>query len=154
MTLKTRGWGTAWVVAMGALGGRVASPSRAATPEDEVAPLRDAAVAAIARARAGARAAANAELLREVTLPSIERLVEDADSRRGSITVPARDWDFVHGTLETARAYADRVAAGEDPYRTATGTLVKAYGPTGTGRSSPTRSMCREVTTRARAGRW
>ena len=30
-------------------------------------------------------------------------------------------------TLATARAYAERVAKGDDPYRTATGELVKAY---------------------------
>ncbi|HVV52574.1 MAG TPA: prolyl oligopeptidase family serine peptidase, partial [Polyangia bacterium] len=61
------------------------------------------------------------------TLPSIERLVEDADLRRASITKPARDQAFVRDTLATARAYADRVAKGDDPYRSATGELVKAY---------------------------
>jgi poly(3-hydroxybutyrate) depolymerase len=102
------------------------SPSTASRPA-EVTPLREAAVAAIARARAHLGTAARAEILREVTLPSLERLVEDADLRAASITAPARDWDFVRGNLETARAFADRVAAGEDPYRTATGELVKAY---------------------------
>jgi dienelactone hydrolase len=111
--------------------GRATKPTAAApsaspqTPEQQVAPLRQAAVAAIARARS--RAAPNAAVVREVTLPSIERLVEDADRRRASITVPARDWAFVRRSLETARAFADRVAAGEDPYRTVTGLVVKAY---------------------------
>jgi len=127
-------WAAAGVVATVAtlaLGGPTAlaaEPTGAAPPADEVPALRGAAVAAIARARAKvAGAAANPEILREVTLPSIERLVEDADLRRASITVPARDRDFVRKSLETARAFADRVAAGEDPYRTATGEMVKAY---------------------------
>ena len=33
----------------------------------------------------------------------------------------------MRANLEIARAYADRVAAGDDPYRTATGMIVKAY---------------------------
>jgi pimeloyl-ACP methyl ester carboxylesterase len=74
-----------------------------------------------------ARARAATPVLREITLPSIERLIQDADLRAGSITVPERDQAFVRRTLETARAYADRVAAGEDPYRAATGMMVKAY---------------------------
>ncbi|HMC93131.1 MAG TPA: prolyl oligopeptidase family serine peptidase, partial [Polyangia bacterium] len=127
-------WAAAGVVATVAtlaLGGPTAlaaEPTGAASPADEVPALLGAAVAAIARARAKvAGAAANPEILREVTLPSIERLVEDADLRRASITVPARDREFVRKSLETARAFADRVAAGEDPYRTATGEMVKAY---------------------------
>jgi predicted esterase len=97
--------------------------------------LRAGALAAIARARAklgsGAGKAAAADdllrVLREVSLPSIERLVEDADLRAAHVTVPARDAAFVRQSLETARAFADRVAAGEDPYRSATGEVVKAY---------------------------
>ena len=84
-----------------------------------------AANAAIAKARD--RAGKASAVVREVTLPSIERLVEDATLRRAAITVPARDLAFVRGNLATARAYAERVAAGEDPYRTATGVMVKAY---------------------------
>jgi poly(3-hydroxybutyrate) depolymerase len=124
-------WAAAGAIAAFAVGGhgaRGAETAGTAPPPDEVAALREAAVAAIARARAHvARAAANADVMREVTLPSIERLVEDADLRRASITVPARDRDFVRRSLETARSFADRVAAGEDPYRTATGEMVKAY---------------------------
>ena len=91
--------------------------------EADVDTLRAAALQAIARARA----AGGSEVVREVTLPSIERLVADAELRRASITKPARDEAFVRDTLATARAYADRVAKGDDPYRTATGELVKAY---------------------------
>ena len=91
--------------------------------EADVDTLRAAALQAIARARA----AGGSEVVREVTLPSIERLVADAELRRASITKPARDEAFVRDTLVTARAYADRVAKGDDPYRTATGELVKAY---------------------------
>jgi poly(3-hydroxybutyrate) depolymerase len=98
-------------------------PARRARGESDVEALRAAALAAIAKARAAART----EVLREVTLPSIERLVEDADLRRASVTKPARDNAFVRDTLATARSYAERVAKGDDPYRTATGELVKAY---------------------------
>ena len=91
--------------------------------EADVDLLRAAALTAIARARA----AGGSDVVREVTLPSIERLVADADLRRASITKPARDEAFVRDTLATARAYAERVAKGDDPYRTATGELVKAY---------------------------
>jgi poly(3-hydroxybutyrate) depolymerase len=91
--------------------------------EADIDALRASALGAIARARA----AGGSEIVREVTLPSIERLVADADLRRASITKPARDEAFVRDTLATARAYAERVARGDDPYRTATGELVKAY---------------------------
>jgi predicted esterase len=134
MKPPARTWGVrlgpASLVAMVALGLRSAETSRAETSRaetspDELEPLRQAALAAVARARA--RANARAEVVREVTLPSIERLIEDAELRRASITVPARDRDFVRRSLGTARDYAERVAAGDDPYRTATGAMVKAY---------------------------
>ena len=97
--------------------------------------MREAALAAVARARAklgsaGGEAGAADEprqVLREISLPSIERLIEDADLRAAHVTVPERDAAFVRQSLETARAFADRVAAGQDPYRTATGEVVKAY---------------------------
>jgi acetyl esterase/lipase len=88
--------------------------------------LRGAALTAIARARAAAEKSGS-QVLRDVTLPSIERLVEDADLRRANVTVADRDEAFVRESLKTARAYADRVAAGDDPYRKATGVMVKAY---------------------------
>ncbi len=116
------------MLAFGELAARGTERAGAAPATGEVATLREEAVAAIARARLrAARAAANAEVLREVTLPSLERLIEDADLRRASITVPARDLDFIRKSFETARVFADRVAAGEDPYRTTTGEVVKAY---------------------------
>jgi predicted esterase len=102
------------------LAGRAPS---AADPAAEIPGLRDVAVASLARARR----AAKDEVAREVTLSSIERLIEDADARRATVTLPDRDLAFVRRNLETARDHADRVAAGEDPYRTATGMLVKAY---------------------------
>jgi poly(3-hydroxybutyrate) depolymerase len=106
------------------LAAAVVGPTRAeGATDDDVDVLRAAAQKAIARARA----AGGSEVVREVTLPSIERLVADADLRRASITKPARDEAFVRDTLTTARAYAERVAKGDDPYRTATGELVKAY---------------------------
>jgi len=101
----------------------VVGPTRAEGGLDDVGALRAAALEAIARART----AGGSDVVREVTLPSIERLVADADLRRASITKPARDDAFVRDTLATARAYAERIAKGDDPYRTATGELVKAY---------------------------
>jgi poly(3-hydroxybutyrate) depolymerase len=99
-------------------------PSRRARAEgDDVDALRAAALRAIAKARA----AGGSAVVREVTMPSLERLVEDADLRRASVSKPARDNAFVRDTLATARAYAERVARGDDPYRSATGEVVKAY---------------------------
>ncbi len=92
----------------------------------EVAGLRSAAQTAIAHAKAAADKSGSA-ITREVTIPSIERMVEDADLRRATPTEPARDDRFVRDTLATARLFADRVAAGDDPYRTAKGVIVKAY---------------------------
>ncbi|HEY4393935.1 MAG TPA: prolyl oligopeptidase family serine peptidase [Polyangia bacterium] len=106
-----------------ALGTAALGPSLHARAEDDVGGLRAAALAAIAKARA----AGGSAVVREVTLPSIERLVEDADLRRASVTKPARDEAFVRDALVTAKAYADRVAKGDDPYRAVTGEVVKAY---------------------------
>jgi len=96
-------------------------PTRAET-EDE---LRAALPAALEAARARARTAS--PVVREITMPSIERLIQDADARAASITVPDRDRAFVVANLARARRYADAVATGDDPYRAETGTLVKAY---------------------------
>jgi poly(3-hydroxybutyrate) depolymerase len=111
------------LVAVALLAAAAVGPTRRARAGDDVDALRTAALASIARARA----ARGSEVVREVTLPSIERLVEDADLRRASVTKPARDNAFVTDTLATAKAYADRVAKGDDPYRTTTGEVVKAY---------------------------
>lgn len=110
-----------WVLLAG-MGG--AAPGKVPAP-NEVVDLRAAALSALGAAKV--KAGDGSEVVRSVTLPSIERLIEDADLRAASITRPERDWSFVRRSLETARAYADKVARGEDPYRTATGMLVKAY---------------------------
>ena len=65
--------------------------------------------------------------LREIALPSTEMLVEDAEMRWSDFGRAPRDWAFVRKQLETARAYADRLAAGEDPWKARTGAFVKAY---------------------------
>jgi poly(3-hydroxybutyrate) depolymerase len=111
------------LVAAVALAAAVIGPTPVQGAPSDVDALRAAALQALARAHA----AHGSEIVRQVTLPSIERLIEDADLRRASITKPARDEAFVRDTLATARAYADRVAKGDDPYRTATGEVVKAY---------------------------
>jgi dienelactone hydrolase len=99
------------------------SPAPATTVHDYRA-LRAAAVASLDKARVAAPAD---DVSRTITLPSIELLIDDADTRAATITNPARDWAFVREQLETARAYADRLATGADPYRGATGMMVKAY---------------------------
>jgi poly(3-hydroxybutyrate) depolymerase len=131
--MRAAGWKTArpaapsvGLMATVVLAAAVVGPTRAKGAqgaEADVEALRAAALEALARARA----AGGSDVVREVTLPSIERLVADAELRRASITKPARDEAFVRDTLATARAYAERVAKGDDPYRTATGELVKAY---------------------------
>ncbi len=123
----------AGVVTVAMLVAAIVVPSRRARASDDVDALRAAALASIAKARA----ARGSEVVREVTLPSIERLVEDADLRRASVTKPARDNAFVTDTLATAKAYADRVAKGDDPYRTATGEVVKAYRASSDGTLQP-----------------
>src|SRR5204863_3262941 len=112
-------------------------PPVAATPPPEdgayvllVGEMDDATLRArTARAVEAARKAplAASPLVRDITLPSIERLIQDADARAASITVPDRDHAFVHESLEKAYGYAVLVANGQDPYRTATGMIVKAY---------------------------
>jgi poly(3-hydroxybutyrate) depolymerase len=83
------------------------------------------ALAALARARA--RLPSLPATARDISFPSVEMLIEDADTRAASITVPARDTAFVRDQLATARAYADELAAGRDPYHAAAGVMVKAY---------------------------
>jgi dienelactone hydrolase len=87
--------------------------------------LLEAAQAALARARP-ATASADA-VVRDVSLPSTEMLVEDAEMRWSDFGQAPRDWEFVKRQLETARAYAERLAAGEDPWKDRTGAFTKAY---------------------------
>jgi hypothetical protein len=84
--------------------------------------LLETAQAALARARE--KAATGDALLREVSLPSTEMLVEDAEMRWSDFGEAPRDWEFVKGQLETARAYAERLAAGEDPWKGRTGAFT------------------------------
>jgi predicted esterase len=62
-----------------------------------------------------------------ISLPSLQMLVEDADIVWNDFVQAERDWTFVRAQLETAAQWARRLAAGDDPYRQATGVLVKAY---------------------------
>jgi pimeloyl-ACP methyl ester carboxylesterase len=66
-------------------------------------------------------------LVREVSVPSTEMLVEDARMRWFDFGRAPRDWQFVKRQLETAREHARRLAAGEDPWKDKIGLLVKAY---------------------------
>src|SRR5581483_2180401 len=138
---------------LGALGGAGASvwaapPTAPAAPAQPSAPLAPtvpwspvpgvvgsddgraqhlAAVAALENARA--HLASLDDVARTISFPSVEMLIEDADRRAEAITSPVRDAAFVQRQLQNARAYADRLAAGADPYRDRgiTGMIVKAY---------------------------
>ena len=87
--------------------------------------LLAAAQAAVAQA-ASARASLT-PVVKDVSLPSVEMMVEDAQMRFGDFGRAPRDWDDVKGRLEAARRFAEEIAAGRDPYRDRTGTMVKAY---------------------------
>jgi dienelactone hydrolase len=87
--------------------------------------LLEAARAALDEARG--KVAKSEPLLREVSLPSTEMLVEDAEMRWSDFGDPARDWEFVKRQLETASEYARRLSAGEDPWKGRTGAFTKAY---------------------------
>ncbi len=99
-----------------------AAPS-SASPAADLDARRAAAVASIARARA----ATLSDVSRAISLPSIERLVEDADAFRAHVLDAGRDLALARRTLDTARAYADVLSGGEDPYDYARGAFVKAY---------------------------
>jgi poly(3-hydroxybutyrate) depolymerase len=94
-----------------------------AAPVMDLDAMRAAALASIGKARA----ASLPEVSRAVSLPSIERLVEDGDARRAHVTNAERDLAFVRRSFETARGYADVLLGGEDPYDYARGPMVKAY---------------------------
>jgi hypothetical protein len=64
---------------------------------------------------------------REISLPSTEMLVEDAEMRWFDFGKAPRDWTFVKRQLETAGDHARQLAAGRDPWKDKTGLLVKAY---------------------------
>jgi predicted esterase len=94
-----------------------------ASPAAELDAKREAALKAIA----AARAAKLGDVSRAISLPSIERLVEDADAVRAHVTDAARDLAFVRRSFVAARGYADVLVGGEDPYDYARGAMVKAY---------------------------
>lgn len=85
------------------------------------------AAAQAALTQAGRSRDSLAPLLRDVSLPSVEMLLEDAQIRFSDFGRATRDWDYVKERLETARRFADEIAAGRDPYRDRSGTMVKAY---------------------------
>jgi dienelactone hydrolase len=103
----------------------LASRSNVVLVTPEYPRLLEAAQQALARVRD--MAASLSPLLREVSLPSTEMLVEDAEMRWSDFGQAPRDWEFVRRQLETARADADRLAAGEDPWKGRSGALTKAY---------------------------
>lgn len=104
-----------------------AAPALAVVTGSEPRAQRPAAVAALERART--RLSSLDDVARTISFPSVEMLIEDADRRFSTVTKPARDYAFVERQLQTARAYAERLDDGADPYRDRgiTGMVVKAY---------------------------
>jgi poly(3-hydroxybutyrate) depolymerase len=119
------------VVVMSCACAKPAPAPTAAAPVVDDAAKRAAALDAARAAALGSFAKATASKLsdvaRTISLPSVERLIADADDVRAHLTRPDRDLAFARTSYETARAYADVLTGGEDPYDTARGALVKAY---------------------------
>jgi hypothetical protein len=86
-------------------------------------------------------------LLREVSWPSTQMLVEDAQMRFHDFGRAPRDWRFLERQLTTARDFAHQLAAGEDPWRDRTGLLVRPTGRKVT--PWPYALTCRTPTTRS-----
>jgi dienelactone hydrolase len=103
----------------------LASRSNVVLVTPEYPRLLAAAQQALARVRD--KAASLDPLVREVSLPSSEMLVEDAEMRWSDFGEAPRDWEFVKRQLLLARADAEKLAAGEDPWKGRTGALTKAY---------------------------
>jgi poly(3-hydroxybutyrate) depolymerase len=106
-------------------GQEIATRSNVVWVTPEYPRLLESARAALVPARD--KAAKADALVREVSLPSTEMLVEDAEMRWSDFGQAPRDWDFVKRQLEMAKSYADRLAAGEDPWKGRTGAFTKAY---------------------------
>src|SRR5262249_40640481 len=85
------------------------------------------AAAEAALAKAAAAKSGFSPLVREVSLPSVEMRVEDAKMRWYDFGRAPRDWIFIKKNLEAAREEAERLAAGEDPWKDRRGVYVKAY---------------------------
>ncbi len=66
-------------------------------------------------------------LVREVSVPSTQMLIEDARMRFYDFGRAPRDWSFIERQLRTAREYSRKLSQGEDPWKDKTGLLVKAY---------------------------
>ena len=113
--------------------------------------LLEAARAALARARQ--KAATADALVRDVSLPSTEMLVEDAEMRWSDFGQAPRDWDFVKRQLETARRTPTASRRARTRGRAAPAPSRRRTAPRSTARSSRTRSTCRRPTTRRRPGR-
>ncbi len=73
------------------------------------------------------RLATDSSLLKSISLPSVEMLVEDAERSWYDFGQAHRDWGFVKRNLEEAKRSAEQLAAGKDPYAGKTGVMVKAY---------------------------
>jgi predicted esterase len=109
----------------GADGQALASRSNVVFVTPEYPKLLEAAQAALAPVKEKARQLD--PVLREISLPSTEMLVEDALMRWSDFGQAPRDWEFVKRQLRQAREYADRLASGQDPWKGRTGVFTKAY---------------------------
>ncbi len=66
-------------------------------------------------------------LLRKISLPSVEMMLEDALMRWDDFGDALRDWAFVKKNLSQVKEYSALLAAGKDPFAGKTGVFVKAY---------------------------
>jgi pimeloyl-ACP methyl ester carboxylesterase len=106
-------------------GKKLTTRSEIVTIAPEYPGLLAAAEAALAEAAAGK--ATLGLLVREVSLPSAEMRVEEARMRFYDFGRAPRDLDFLKVNLEAARAEAERITAGDDPYKDRVGVFTKAY---------------------------
>ena len=104
---------------------------RARVPEQRR--LRDAGVPAAAGGsargpRPGAGKAATADaLVRDISLPSTEMLVEDAEMRWSDFGQAPRDWDFVKQPARDREGLRRSPRGGRGPWKGRTGAFTKAY---------------------------
>jgi poly(3-hydroxybutyrate) depolymerase len=66
-------------------------------------------------------------LLRKISLPSVEMMLEDALMRWDDFGDAQRDWAFVKNTLLKVKQHSATLTAGKDPFASQTGVFVKGY---------------------------
>lgn len=67
------------------------------------------------------------EILVDISLPSVEMMVEEAEMRWDSLTNSVEDVPYIRKKLTDATQYAQMLARKVDPFANLTGPMVKAY---------------------------